>query len=211
MFSLFRKQKKLSFPDKVWKTDEIMWKQVATEALQTLKRNEIPLVVFFFQEDLERFDRYLSSLQVPFIRFSAATFGNEQATVFTLRAHSIESLTGQLTRRPGKGKLIFLFIGHYPLPAFETKILQKITDASGNEFSLSFWISLDDPLMKTFGSDRILSIMESLGMKDDECIEHPMVTKSIFRARGKISNQVKNEIEAASAREWFEKNIRKNQ
>ncbi|NDC82752.1 preprotein translocase subunit SecA [bacterium] len=49
-----------------------------------------------------------------------------------------------------------------------------------------FFVSLEDDLMRLFGSDRIIRIMESLGMPDDTPIEHSMVTKSIERAQSKV-------------------------
>ncbi len=49
-----------------------------------------------------------------------------------------------------------------------------------------FYVSLEDDLMRLFGSDRIARIMASLGMPDDMPIEHGMVTKSIERAQAKV-------------------------
>ena len=49
-----------------------------------------------------------------------------------------------------------------------------------------FFVSLEDDLMKLFGSERIANIMTSLGMPDDTPIEHSMITKSIQRAQVKV-------------------------
>lgn len=56
----------------------------------------------------------------------------------------------------------------------------------GDPGSSRFFISLEDDLMRLFGSDRISSIMGRLGMKEGEPIEHPMITKSIGNAQRKI-------------------------
>jgi hypothetical protein len=104
--------------------------------------------------------------------------------------------------------LHFLFTGHYPLPAPESNVLNTLSGL-GSGISISFWISLEDPLLKTFGGDRLLTMMETLGVKDDECIEHSLVSKSISNAREKIAEKVKIEISANSEEEWFEKNLRK--
>lgn len=53
----------------------------------------------------------------------------------------------------------------------------------GDPGSSRFYVSLEDDLMRMFGSDRIKPLMEKLGMKEDEPIEHPWVTKAIERAQ----------------------------
>ena len=49
-----------------------------------------------------------------------------------------------------------------------------------------FFLSLEDDLMRIFGSDRIKGIMMKLGMKDDEPIEHSMITNAIAKAQKKV-------------------------
>lgn len=49
-----------------------------------------------------------------------------------------------------------------------------------------FFLSLDDDLMRIFGSDRISKFMGTLGMKDDEPIEHKMISNAIARAQKKV-------------------------
>ena len=49
-----------------------------------------------------------------------------------------------------------------------------------------FFLSLEDNLMRIFGSDRIAKVMDRMGIKDGEVITHSMVTKSIERAQKKI-------------------------
>ncbi|MGB0452820.1 MAG: preprotein translocase subunit SecA [Bacteriovoracaceae bacterium] len=49
-----------------------------------------------------------------------------------------------------------------------------------------FFISLEDDLMRIFGSDRIKNIMTKMGMSDDEPIEHRMITNAILKAQKKV-------------------------
>jgi len=49
-----------------------------------------------------------------------------------------------------------------------------------------FFLSLEDDLMRIFGSDRIKGIMTKLGMKEDEPIEHSMITNAIAKAQKKV-------------------------
>ena len=56
----------------------------------------------------------------------------------------------------------------------------------GDPGSGRFFLSLEDDLMRLFGSDRIAGIMEKLGAEEGEPIVHPLVTRSIERAQKKV-------------------------
>ena len=56
----------------------------------------------------------------------------------------------------------------------------------GDPGSSQFFVSLEDDLMRLFRSDRIAKIMDRMGMKDGEVIQHSMITKSIERAQKKV-------------------------
>ena len=56
----------------------------------------------------------------------------------------------------------------------------------GDVGSSQFFVSLEDNLMRLFGSDRMTKIMDRLGLDDDEVIQHSMITKSIERAQKKV-------------------------
>ncbi len=56
----------------------------------------------------------------------------------------------------------------------------------GDPGSSVFYVSLEDKLMRLFGSDRISNIMDKMGFKDGERIESSMISKSIERAQKKV-------------------------
>jgi protein translocase subunit secA len=56
----------------------------------------------------------------------------------------------------------------------------------GDPGSSVFYVSLEDELMRKFGSERIAKIMDRLGFEDGERIESPMISKSIERAQKKV-------------------------
>jgi preprotein translocase subunit SecA len=59
----------------------------------------------------------------------------------------------------------------------------------GDPGSSQFYISLEDPLMRLFGSQRIAGIMESLGMKEGEVMEHRWLNKSVETAQRRVEQQ----------------------
>ena len=56
----------------------------------------------------------------------------------------------------------------------------------GDPGTSQFFVSLEDDLMRLFGSDRIAKMMDRLGLKEGEVIQHSMITKSIERAQRKV-------------------------
>ncbi len=56
----------------------------------------------------------------------------------------------------------------------------------GDPGSSLFFISLEDDLMRLFGSERIASVMDRMGLEEGEVIQHSMITKQIERAQKKV-------------------------
>jgi len=56
----------------------------------------------------------------------------------------------------------------------------------GDPGTSSFFVALEDDLMRMFGSERIASLMDRMGYKEGEVIQHSMITKSIERAQKKV-------------------------
>ena len=56
----------------------------------------------------------------------------------------------------------------------------------GDPGSSQFFVSLEDNLMRLFGSERIAKLMDRMGLKEGEVIQHSMITKSIERAQKKV-------------------------
>ncbi|HKL38741.1 MAG TPA: SEC-C metal-binding domain-containing protein, partial [Bacteroidales bacterium] len=56
----------------------------------------------------------------------------------------------------------------------------------GDPGSSQFFVSLEDDLMRLFGSDRIANIMSRMGLKEGEVIQHSMISRSIERAQKKV-------------------------
>ncbi|WMY94818.1 MAG: preprotein translocase subunit SecA [Arsenophonus sp.] len=59
----------------------------------------------------------------------------------------------------------------------------------GDPGSSRFYLSMEDSLMRIFASDRIVTMMRKLGMKSDEAMTHPWVTKAIANAQRKVENR----------------------
>ena len=56
----------------------------------------------------------------------------------------------------------------------------------GDEGNSIFYVSLDDDLMRIFGSESMNNILQKLGLKDGESIDHPWINKALERAQQKV-------------------------
>ena len=56
----------------------------------------------------------------------------------------------------------------------------------GDEGSSIFYVSLEDDLMRIFGSESMTTMLEKLGLKDGESIDHPWINKALERAQQKV-------------------------
>ena len=56
----------------------------------------------------------------------------------------------------------------------------------GDPGSSKFFLSLEDDLMRIFGSEKLDSVLQTLGLSENECIQHPWITKALERAQKKV-------------------------
>ena len=96
-----------------------------------------------------------------------------------------------------------VFVEHYPLHEKEIELIKN-----WQAENIIVYSAMDEPLFKHFGSEKLIPLMKMLGMKEDEVIEHSMVSKSIIKGQEKIAQQVTLEQSAASQDEWMRKNIK---
>lgn len=96
-----------------------------------------------------------------------------------------------------------VFLEHHPLRGKEGDFLEM--RGLSQVYVLN---SLDEPLFNQFGGERIVDLMRQLGMKEDEEIDHPMITKSIEQAQQKIEKMVPMEQSSNSQDEWFKRNLK---
>ena len=59
----------------------------------------------------------------------------------------------------------------------------------GDEGSSIFYVSLEDDLMRIFGTDSMNNILQKLGLKDGESIDHPWINKALERAQQKVESR----------------------
>ena len=64
--------------------------------------------------------------------------------------------------------------------------LRGRTGRQGDPGSSKFFLSLEDDLMRIFGSEKLDSVLQTLGLEENESIQHPWITKALERAQKKV-------------------------
>ncbi len=95
-----------------------------------------------------------------------------------------------------------VFVEHYPLNSKEMDLV-----SNWNKKNIVVYSGMDEPLFKHFGSEKLIPLMKIMGMKENEVIEHAMVSKSIISGQKKIEEQVSIEKSALSQDEWMKLNM----
>ena len=82
-------------------------------------------------------------------------------------------------------------------------ITQKFVDQFGEGTEVEFWMGMDESVFKLFGTDRTISLMERMGIDENEAIEHKMIVKSIERAQQKLDENTQTHQDVrTSVEEW---------
>ncbi|MGB3007892.1 MAG: hypothetical protein WBC06_15365 [Chitinophagaceae bacterium] len=137
--------------------------------------------IFWFDESMRLAENYFSNQT------------SEPVTLLTTREAAMPQLNGKTP----------VFAEHYPLRTKEEELYQRMNLQTVQVFS-----SMREPLFQQFGGERIIQLMQKMGIKEDELIEHPLISGSIQKAQKKIEKKVLIEQTALSQADWFEKNYK---
>jgi len=98
-------------------------------------------------------------------------------------------MNGSIKSHPSlnKNNAVIVFAETYPDASFENAVVLDLEEAGFKGINAIFYNGIDDPVFVPFGNEKLASLMIKLGIKEDEAIEHPMVTKSIERAQNKLT------------------------
>lgn len=180
MFNLFGKKKEPA--SKGIFTDKVF---ISTEAkmnacAELARERPITLFVAWFPDTLSRFRQFFETRGI--------------APEILMEARQLHSSIVQ--------KHTIVFVEHYPLNEKETSLV-----SGWEQEEILVYSALDEPLFKHFGSEKMIPLIRMLGMKENEAIEHPMVTQSINKGQQKIAGQVSLETSARSQEDWMRMNL----
>ena len=186
---------RMDMEDKVFKTVREKFNAVVEEIVDLTVKGRPVLVGTTSVEISELLSRMLHLRKIPHQVLNAKQHQREADIV----AHAGESGTVTIaTNMAGRGTDIKLTpesrkAGGLAIVGTERHESRRVdrqlrgrSGRQGDTGSSQFFVSLEDNLMRLFGSDRIARLMDRMGLKEGEVIQHSMITKSIERAQKKV-------------------------
>ena len=186
------------FPDVIYKNRKAKYNAVVEEIVETHRKGQPMLVGTTSIVQSEALSDLLKKRGVPHNVLNAK-FHEMEAQIIA-QAGQMGAVT-IATNMAGRGTDIVLGegvadVGGLHIIGTERHESRRIDNQlrgragrQGDLGSTRFYLSLEDDLMRLFGSDNIASIMEKLGMEEDEPIEHPLISRSIEQAQKKVEGR----------------------
>ncbi|MGU3471491.1 preprotein translocase subunit SecA [Paenibacillus sp. D51F] len=182
-------------PDVVYKTEMGKFKAVVEEIVERHGKNQPVLVGTVSIENSEKLSEMLKKRGITH-KVLNAKYHAEEAEIIS-RAGQAGSVT-IATNMAGRGTDILLGdtvhdIGGLHIIGTERHESRRIDNQlrgragrQGDPGSSSFYLSLEDDLMRRFGSENIMGMMERLGFEEDQPIESRLITKAIESAQKRV-------------------------
>ena len=181
--------------DRVYRTKREKYKAVIEEIQNTVAAGRPVLVGTTSVEISEMLSKMLDMRKIPHNVLNAKLHQKEAEIVAKAGQSSIVTIA---TNMAGRGTDIKLSeevrkAGGLAIIGTERHESRRVdrqlrgrAGRQGDPGSSVFYVSLEDDLMRLFSSDRIAGVMDKLGFKEGEMIEHKMISKSIERAQKKV-------------------------
>lgn len=183
------------FPDSIYKTEAGKYRAVVNEIKELHQKGQPVLVGTISIDVSEKISNMLKKQKINHSVLNAKHHEHEAEIVADAGQKGKVTIA---TNMAGRGTDIKLGEGVTDLGGLHIlgtsrhesrRIDNQLRGRSGRQGdpgSSRFYLSLEDDLLRVFGSDRISGIMDKLGMEEDEAIEHNMISKAIENAQRKV-------------------------
>lgn len=207
MFNFFKKKNpKAVYTNFIWVEEQAKY-AFLLQTLQALEATEESVILLsFFEETHATLERYLNKVGLNVKNLNDRTASTSSTSLLLGKASDFEPILEGLVPLFSGKPLRFIFAEHYPAFEREDALLQKIFEHFP-EAEIGFYIALKEPFFEHFGGERIIKLLQTMGMSEQEMISHSMVDKAIINAQKKIQTKLSQESPAKSQREWIENNL----
>ncbi len=193
-----RKLVRYNYSDVIYKTEREKFKAVIQEIVEIHKIGRPILVGTVSIDKSERLSKLLKKEGIEHSVLNAKNHEREAEIVAQAGQGRKVTISTNMAGRgtdivlgegvPGLGGLHVVGTERHESRRIDNQLRGR-SGRQGDPGSSRFFLSLEDDLMRLFGSDRISGIMEKLGMEEDIPIEHPLVTRSIESAQKKVEGR----------------------
>ena len=181
--------------DTVFKTKREKFRAIVAETEAAYKRGQPVLLGTISVEDSELVSRMLLAKNIPHNVLNAKNHARESEIIALAgRRGAITVATNMAGRgtdiklEPGVeelGGLLVLGSSRHDSRRIDRQLRGRC-GRQGDPGMSHFYVSLEDNLMRLFGSDRIVTIMEKFGMEEGEELQHPLLSRSIETAQRRV-------------------------
>jgi len=181
--------------DVIYATKQAKYKAVADLIMECNKRNQPVLVGTVAIESSEALSNYLNKAKIKHEVLNAKQHGREAEIIQNAgQAGSVTIATNmagrgtdiKLTEETKKaGGLYIIGTERHESRRIDNQLRGR-SGRQGDPGASKFFLSLEDDLMRIFGSDKIKGLMVRMGLKDDEPIEHKMISNAIAKAQKRV-------------------------
>ena len=181
--------------DTVFKTKREKFRAIVAETEAAFKRGQPVLLGTISVEDSELVSRMLLAKNIPHNVLNAKNHARESEIIALAgRRGAITVATNMAGRgtdiklEPGVeelGGLLVLGSSRHDSRRIDRQLRGRC-GRQGDPGMSHFYVSLEDNLMRLFGSDRIVTIMEKFGMEEGEELQHPLLSRSIETAQRRV-------------------------
>ncbi|MFA6018063.1 MAG: preprotein translocase subunit SecA [Patescibacteria group bacterium] len=192
------------FPDKIYKNENGKWLALVEEVKRLHEKGQPVLIGTVSIEKNERLSEYLKLAGIPHNMLNAKNHEHEGEVIAQAGRKGAVTLA---TNMAGRG--VDILLGGNPVDAQMAEEVKSLgglhvigterhesrridnqlrgrAGRQGDSGSTQFFVSLDDDLMRIFGSERVKGMMDSLGIDDSTPIESKMVTKALEKAQQRV-------------------------
>ena len=181
--------------DKIYKTKREKYNAIIQEISELTKQGRPVLVGTTSVETSELLSKMLHYVKIPHNVLNAKHHKREAEIVAEAGNPGVVTIATNMAGRGTDIKLTDEVVKAGGLAIIGTerhdsrrvdRQLRGRAGRQGDPGSSQFYVSLEDNLMRLFGSEKIAKIMDRMGMKEGDVIQHPMISKSIERAQKKV-------------------------
>jgi preprotein translocase subunit SecA len=186
---------RIDYPDAVYRTEKAKFEAVVEEVCQLHAQGRPVLVGTISIEKSEMLSNMLRTRGIPHSVLNAKYHEKEAEIVKEAGQQGVVTIA---TNMAGRGTDIILGegvkeLGGLHIIGSERHESRRIDNQlrgragrQGDAGSSRFYVSLEDDLMRLFGSERVATLMDRLGWEEDEAIEHPQISRAIEGAQKKL-------------------------
>lgn len=213
MFASKDKKKAFRVEDKIWAERLRKYDGILQDCDDLIRENYLVLIAFHFDTTKDELQTLLHNRKRPWVEFKSALDipkwldGYFSGKICMIGSDKIvSSITEDDSPITTDKKTYIIVAEHYPLFTRDEDVIAWVNRISSS--TLCFYESMDSDLLKPFGAEKIVSMLENLNWDKDTFMSHSFITKAIENAQRKISERSTGDVRSVSAEKWFEYNFR---